>query len=132
MTFFDPVELADPLVSGDLADPDHDRIPNIQEYLFNLHPKERDGDISSLPMSGSFTTESDEVALTWSQHRKRAENLMIAVEFSPTLLDGSWQQVLTPVEVITSSGAMETLRVARPMSGSTRGFFRLALTQPEP
>ncbi len=37
--FFSPAELANPDISGDGADPDHDGIPNLVEYAFNLNPR---------------------------------------------------------------------------------------------
>jgi len=39
---FTSAELADSTISGDMADPDHDGIPNLLEYAFGLDPKAPD------------------------------------------------------------------------------------------
>jgi hypothetical protein len=50
---FTPAELADPSISGDLADPDHDLAENLLEYACNLNPKL--GDAARLTAGGSET-----------------------------------------------------------------------------
>src|SRR5206468_1466128 len=39
---FTPAELADPAISGDLADPDQDGFSNLEEYALGLPPKDPD------------------------------------------------------------------------------------------
>ena len=47
-TYFTSQQLADPTITGDLADPDHDGIGNLLEYAFGLDPTR--ADVSSLPV----------------------------------------------------------------------------------
>lgn len=81
---FTAEELAEPLISGDDADPDQDRIVNILEYAFGLNPKMRD--VSGIPFA---TLETGRLTLHYRQS-KEAVDLMFTPEARGVLDSGSW------------------------------------------
>ena len=53
-TNFTSLELADATISGDLADPDHDGLPNLMEYTLGMNPKVADVNAFSPRFEGGF------------------------------------------------------------------------------
>jgi len=133
LAYFDLIERADPLISGVEADPDGDEIPNLLEFLFDLHPKFVDPFSPRLPAI-SFVESGGQSfpTLSWSQHHYRADTLSLVVEFSTTLKPGSWQPLDVPIEVVSNDGAIDTVRVIHPDPSSLvpTGFLRLGVTLP--
>lgn len=130
-TYFNASELGDPAISGPEGDPEHDGFANLVEYLLNLHPKLTDSASPNLPIvsfeqSGGQTVS----AITWTQHGKRAANVTVSIEFSPSLVPGSWQELAVAPELLSANGALETLRVTNPapLSATPRGFYRMKVT----
>ena len=69
-------------------------------------------------VEGSHMAESageQVMTLSWSHHRKRAEAVGITVEASRTLDPESWRTLTAPIEILSTSGALETLRMVIPV-----------------
>lgn len=128
--YFNATERANPLITGFLADPDMDGTNNLLEYLCDLHPEITDANSGNLPMVTIVESDGQKFgALTWTQNQKRAETLDISVEFSSNLETGGWETLSEPVEEISSTSSLRTLRVINPapLSGQSREFYRLSV-----
>jgi hypothetical protein len=120
---FSPAELADPAISGDLADPDHDGLSNLLEYALGLPPKD--------PSGGPWVRiESDALTLTYTRN-KAATDVSLVVEESSDLL--TWQSPPGLIQQIdcTDLGQTQeiTVRLAVPASASAAGYLRLRVTR---
>ena len=120
---FTPAQLADPNISGDLADADRDNLQTIAEYVLGSDPNAA----SALPIP---VNTSGYLTLTYAR-RKSATDVTITVEATHDLKN--WT-TLAPVEQIgvTDAGAfqMVTVRIATPMAQDAQGFLRLKVTRP--
>lgn len=121
---FTSEELAQPNLSGDLADFDHDGLANIAEYALALDPKHPDEiTVTTNPAGDGY------LSLTYSR-RKSATDAAITVQASHDMKD--W---VTPVAVqqtaLVDEGETErvTVRLASPISQFTSGFLRLRVTR---
>ena len=116
----------DPAIGGSLADPDHDGIPNILEYVFNTSP------LSFSPAGLSLPTVTPGGALQAFYTRRKAatSELSIVAEYAETPA-GSWDATNVTQEVISDDGTVQSVRVAKPLdAGALRGFLRLHVTGP--
>ncbi len=120
-TYFDQVELGDPNVSADGADPDGDRRSNFDEFVFGGRPDRADpgGDVYlALVPEGS-------VAFTFSR-RIDAPYLDFIVEGSQDLL--TW--VVVDVEVpVTHGSGMAPVTVEMPAGVATHAYYRVRATR---
>jgi hypothetical protein len=118
---FTAIELADPAVSGDLADPDGDGIPNLMEYALGLEPRQPDQ--TGLPFAKIM---DDYFTLTYNR-RKGATDLSLVVEVSDDLL--IWRTGAPYVEELQivdgEEAEMVTVRSRLPVSQTTQRFMRL-------
>lgn len=131
--FFSPVEQGDAAISGPEADPDLDGLANAFEYLFNLPPRSAGSAEGAAPVIRFLTNaEGTFPALEWSRHRFRDPYVVTLIEFSETLLPESWQTLAEPLEILSTDGAMEKVRMSHPapLDSLDRGFFRLSLNIP--
>ena len=118
--FFTPAELADPAISGDLADPDHDRLVNLMEYALHLDP--------TRPSSaGSPYLEKSPASLSLIYTKViGATDLIYAVEKSSDLI--KWAPA-SPVDLILSDdGVTQTIRAQVPTLGVARMDLRLRVS----
>ena len=116
---FDAVQLADPLVSGPLADPAAGGMPNLVRYALGLFPQSAvAGKEPGIGSSGP--------ALHFDFRRlKQAVDLQYVVESSPDSV--VWTAVPGSPAVVADNGdGTETLRVAVP-SAPARQFVRLRI-----
>jgi hypothetical protein len=120
---FTPAQLADPNVSGDLADADRDSLQTLAEYALGGDPNAT----TALPTpvnTGGYLT------LTYAR-RKSATDVTINVEATHDLKN--WTP-LAPVEQVSiaDAGAFElvTVRIATPISQDPQAFLRLKVTRP--
>jgi hypothetical protein len=120
MTHFTPAELADPAISGDLADPENDGIENLLEYLQALDPKTPDNHLGPQP-----GTSLGAATLTFRLN-KAATDVTYEVRCSTNLLD--W----TPDAIIIKTEDMGSYRLltALDLTGGPRRFMRLEVTKP--
>jgi hypothetical protein len=124
---FTSVELSDPLVSGDNADPDHDAVTNLMEYGLGLEPKSADP-VTSAPIVGAV---DDHVTLTYTRPTSLAD-ISYTVEWSGDLQTWSTGSGATELVSTTDNGNGTTTVVTRTTAtlGSTpRQFLRLRITR---
>ncbi|HEX2748576.1 MAG TPA: carboxypeptidase-like regulatory domain-containing protein, partial [Verrucomicrobiales bacterium] len=127
---FTAAEAADPLLSGPLADFDHDGTVNLMEYALNLDPKIAGFD--GLPVPGILqTTPGSPPFGTLTFHRwAGVSGLSYTVQTFNTA-SNAWAN-LTPglYEVLSSDGTVETVRVkVPPAPGGATYLLRLQVTQ---
>jgi hypothetical protein len=122
---FSPSDLADPLVSGDLADPDQDGYANLTEYALGLPPK------NAVSTNQPFARiENGYLTLTYTR-LKSATDVSLVVEQSNDLL--TWQsgpsyiQQLSVVDEVTIQRI--TVRLTSPTSASAGAYLRLKVTR---
>ena len=124
--FFNSTQLANPAISGDLADFDNDGIPNLLEYLFGGNP--------TLPSSGLLPTLSKapgSSSLTFTYKRKIASIGVTQVIEHSTNLTNAWgpaihsqSGVTIATTAVPGDATVEQVTVTIP-STSTSRFVRL-------
>ena len=121
---FTAVELGDPLISGDLADPDQDGLANLMEYALGQFPKVKDID----PLSPAIT--GDHLTITYTQ-AKGASDVSLILEQSNDLL--AWQSEPGTFELVNcvDEAAIQrlTVRLVAPVHGTSASFIRLRVTK---
>ncbi len=121
-TYFTSQQLADPTISGDLADPDHDGISNLLEYAFGSDPTR--ANVSSLPVMSmqngyltisfvqriaptdlTYTVEVSGDMSTWNSGSS------YTTQVSATSIDSATQQVVVRDNTLASAAAKRFIRV---------------------
>ena len=114
-TQFTPDQIADPAMSGFLANPDGDDFPNLFEYAFNLDPRSTDD-----PGLLIATANGDTATVRYEWDRSKYD-VYDTVEISSDMV--TWTSV--PRQVVGTSGTMETVEVTFPWSSTI--FTRLSI-----
>jgi len=119
--FTNPADLADPAISGENGDPDHDGIPNLLEYGLGLLPGTTD--TSGLPTA---EVQSGYLTLTY-RHNKQATDLLYMVEACGDIAGGKWSSigVVESTRVDKGDYWSITVRDAVPTSSESHRFMRL-------
>ena len=122
---FTPAELANPSISGDLADPDHDGLANLMEYALGLPPKD------PTPVNRPYASvASGYLTLTYTRATS-AIDVSLVVEQSNDLV--TWQSganQLQQVSVLQQGPAqLITVQAVNPVSASATSFLRLRATR---
>jgi autotransporter-associated beta strand protein len=113
-----------PLIAGDLADPDNDDISNLLERATAMNPNGSD----PVPMSVAKTATALDFIYT---KNKSATDLTYTVEWSDTLAnDWSTTGVSAPA-ILSDNGTTQQIKVTVPAgNGVTRRFVHLKVTRP--
>ncbi|HTD87587.1 MAG TPA: alkaline phosphatase family protein [Candidatus Binatia bacterium] len=135
--FFTPYEtwIRSTGLSGVSAQPmtdfEHDGLPNIAEYAYNLNPRNA-SDNRRLPPNGTsgtpapyYVQESGGVLEVEFLRRITATDLTYRAQFSSDLV--TWSDGL-PAVVTPMNATFERVRVRDTASGGTRGFVKVVLT----
>lgn len=117
---FSSADLANPLRSGLLADPDGDGGSNLLEMALVTAPL----DANSRPAPTVALTGAD-VIFTFTRLRQ-ALDIVFSVEESDYLI--VWSLVSFPIEVTSQTDAVETVRVVLPQEAAAKKFVRLRVT----
>ncbi len=122
---FTTAELADPSVSGDLADPDQDGLANLMEYALGLPPKD------PTPVNRPYTSiAGGYLTLTYTR-AKAATDVSLVVEQSNDLVN--WHSGPSYVQQISSvdEGAIQriTVQLSTPVAGAPVDYLRLRVTR---
>jgi lysophospholipase L1-like esterase len=121
-------QLADPLVSGDLADADGDGLGNLLEFFTGRHPQTTDSQGAS---RGGSVMVGGEVYQTLTYDKRAASGLIDSVEISTDLLD--WQSGVSLLErsILADDGLGQVIRVRSraPLGSGQTEFLRLKVVR---
>ncbi len=121
---FTTAELANPSISGDLADPDHDGLANLMEYALGLPPKTANANPFMPSVHNGYLT------ITYTKS-KSATDVTLTTDWSTDLV--SWQSGPTYVQQtsLVDQGATQliTVQATTPVSPGHGGFLRLRVTR---
>jgi fibronectin-binding autotransporter adhesin len=113
--YFSAAELDDPLVSGDDADPDGDRMPNFPEFLARTNPRDRDSCLVLLGVEAM----GDGVVVSWSSETNR----FYRIEMATNLVVGFDHTVKTN---IAATPSVNVYTDSPPAEAGSR-FYRVRL-----
>lgn len=124
-SFWNGADLTNPDISGPNADPDHDGMENLLEFVLNLNPTRKE----SVP--GSFKTDpEDEALLTYTLPFNPDAGEMIKFQESSSLKGSEWTDINpnnSGVE-ITSSDSSISLKI--PKASAQKKMIRVVATIP--
>jgi hypothetical protein len=122
---FTPAELADPSISGDLADPEHDGLSNLMKYALGLPPKAPV--TTNRPCAGVAT---GYLTLTYT-HANAAADVSLTVEQSNDLV--AWHSGTNYVQQLSvvdqGSNQLITVQTLAPVGSSAASFVQLRATR---
>ncbi len=129
---FTGMQLSDPTVSGNAADPDGDGIPNLLEYALNLSPTTPG--VTGLPTVGKTVVDgSTYLTLTFTRVIANTD-ISYVPQVSGDL--ATWNAGANYVTTVSTANNMDNLtqtvvvRDLTPMTGAGQRFIRLAVTLP--
>jgi hypothetical protein len=117
---FTAAELNDSNISGALADPNGNGLPNLLEYAFHLDPK-----ASTTGNRPTVACDATYVSLTYTQNLA-ASDLVYTVEQSIDLVQ--WDAAAAVYQTAAGNG-VQTVMASVPRNGATKLFLRLRVTQ---
>jgi len=128
--FFDNSQLSNPSISGDMAVPAGDGIPNLMKYALNLNPMSygRRG----LPVVSSTSTGGANYLTFMYTQVASATDISYIPQVSSDLK--TWYSGTANIGIVSVSGngSIQTVTVQdlTPMGGANRRFMRLLVTKP--
>jgi hypothetical protein len=126
---FSAAERANLAVSGPTADPDGDGVANLLEYAFGFEPKT--ANTTAQPLVGTVKVNSvDHLTLTYRRLVPTSPDLIYTPQ-STSDLAGAWDTTPVLLSGRNNGDGTETVayRDVTPLSGATKRFLRLKLTQ---
>jgi len=121
---FTPAEQADPLISGDAADPDRDGMNNFAEYFFRLPPK-----VANQSPAAISSIAGDAIYFDFPVNVD-AQDVSYSVETSLTLGAGTWTSVGITYQVLGTASGVQTIRARVPRDPGAKQFVRIHATSP--
>ena len=121
-TQFTPAENTNSTISGDMADPDGDSVPNLLEYSFGRQPKIADAVVPSLTFSNDY------LMLTYQRPHPVPSDIQYIGETSGDLA-GSWSPDAVQIAVTDNENGTEnvTLRDSQTSSTASNRFLHLQI-----
>ncbi len=126
--YFTAAELANAAISGDLADPDGDGIPNLAEFAFDLNPRV----ISHPNLPRGFVQNTSGTNYFYLQYNERnaPAGVQYLLQTSPDLQ--SWTTSPASFTQVSANDngdgtSLVTLRLQSPVSANPAGFVRIAV-----
>jgi len=129
--YFNAQQLSDPAISGAAAIPQHDGVPNLLKYLFNINPSVPMSalDRAALPVTGMATNGGNQyLTLTYRQYASE-RGLTVNVQTSSDLQ--SWQTVtpdITQQLGLDPNTGDPIIQVEVNTAGAPKKFIRLNVT----
>jgi hypothetical protein len=122
---FTPAELANPSISGDLADPDHDGLANLMEYALGLPPKD------PTPVNRPYASvASGYLTLTYTRATSAIDVSLVVEQSNDLVTCQSGTNQLQQVSVLQQGPAqLITVQAVNPVSSSAASFIRLRVTR---
>ena len=125
--YFSPTELANPKISGPMADPAGDGVSNLEKYAFGADPK-----VSDCSIEPTFAIENKVLTLTYVRN-KAISDVTYTAEVSGNL--AAWNSgpayTTSPVVVIDGTTTqMVKVSDLTPVSSASQRFIRLRLSAP--
>ncbi|OYV05138.1 MAG: hypothetical protein CFE26_13165, partial [Verrucomicrobiales bacterium VVV1] len=121
-------QASDPSVAGESADPDGDGETNLLEFATGQLPT------ASSRASAAIAIGSGSGAhLTFTYPRSKAglaDGLGFVVEWSDTLVSGSWSHTGITETISGDDGTVQSVSASIPTGGSAKRFVRLRVSQP--
>ncbi len=120
---FYPSELADPVITGQSADPDADGVTNLIEYATAMNPVLND----TVPAFATKMTSALEFIYT---KNKAATDVTCVVEWSDTLGGTSWSDTgLSAPTFLSDNGVTQQVKVTMAAGNGVARFLRLKVTR---
>ncbi len=117
-------DLANPLVSGDAADPDSDGESNFYEFATGQHPR------AGTLVSPSLTRTGAELEFIHTRGKAAvADGVTSIIEWSDTLTPDSWIPLGSIGSLVSEDALTETRSVMIPAGGSGSRFVRLRMVK---
>ena len=113
-------ESANPIISGDLADPDGDGIVNLLEYAFALEPLT----VSSAP---AMALAVGEITLTYRKNLFASELTYLVQKSSDV---ATWSPATPTEEILSDDGNVQVIRASVPVSAAPAKFLRIHISRP--
>jgi uncharacterized repeat protein (TIGR01451 family) len=115
--YFASQELNDSSVSGSLADPDNDGLPNLLEYAFNSDPRS-----SSAAHRPTVVIDNGSLSLIYTR-AVAVSDLTYSVEKSADLI--GWEPASSVDQIISNDGIVEVVRSTVSFDSGTKMFLHL-------
>ena len=133
LVHFTPLERADLLISDPDADPDADGFSNFFEFALGSGPKTDEHGTNAPVIAGDPSTgPASHAGIEFSRPKPLVGALDWQLEFSESLLPGSWQIIAGATEEVLGEASMvQTVRLEdpAPFSAQRRRFYRLKISE---
>jgi beta-glucanase (GH16 family) len=116
----------DPLMTGPVADPDHDGHNNLLEWALALTPSHPDTVTSALVVDANSST------FTYTRRKLQAGEAQVRVEWSATLADDWTNAGVQESAPVTLSDTTESVTAVIPSPPGERVFIRIKVLHPAP
>ncbi|MES2658954.1 MAG: immunoglobulin domain-containing protein [Verrucomicrobiota bacterium] len=132
---FSPQQLGLPEISGRMATPQNDGLPNLLKYLFNINPAVpmTAADHAALPSASTETFyENDYLVLTYRRNAA-ATGVTVYLQASAGLESGSWETKMPDVTETLPTDALTgdcIVRLKMQVTDLSQRFVRLMVTSP--
>jgi hypothetical protein len=125
---FSDSEAADPAISGELADPDKDGLPNLLEYALSSDPEDPDEAGADGFFLSTIEVDGNQYITLTHQRNRLATDLSITVEVSGNLINwSSAPQDIIPLITtpISNTRELRTYRDGVPVGDTAKRYFRI-------